>query len=898
MLSLGTAEAVEGEGGSCTPDDAPTTVVERQDAVLEIREKFDESKDKNDTTIDAPFGDVDAVEAAGADVPADASFLELDQHDVSDISASSSDIDDADEDYSVPVDFNDDKVVNKFDALHRPSSSRTIMPHITNHNTTTDINIRIQRENVNRLLMMSGDRIAGETTSLSTSSSQHSSTYNREYFRNSGDWLRFMQRRHAVHMAERYPETRATCLTNDFNSGGYVHGVSPGFGNTTGYHIDPDQYYRGFDNSRIRMGFSHEHNYPQQLPHGSSPTSMVHPCDYQETFSLSLPIDDEELQCEGALNNRGESMYRNNNLSDVDCGDENVGHDNDIYCSSAKGATKTCSRDEAQDVSQSSRRHQHDASHHSRQSKTTVEGGQQQHKSTLRVGGIILRNSDPLESSSSIHRPHSNPPISRLEREQQHHGMQEEQNGVHEASCDSKYVTYACCIDQSQDDRSVEIPLFSLARPHMRSFHCAWVSFFLAFLAWFAIAPLLTEVQKSLELTKEQIWTSSICSVAGAVITRCVTGVLCDIYGARWMTAVVLFICGVPTVCTGFVNTAVGLDVLRLFTGIAGSAFVTCQYWTCSTFTKEVAGTANAIAAGWGNLGGGIAQIFVGSMLFPFFKWIYAETSDPAELSWRTCCAIPGLFCIAFTFVIIRHSDDSPKGNYYKRKNLGLMQRPSAIRNFNTAMRDYNTWLLLIQYGCCLGVELTTTNALSLYFKEEFEMSTEASAAVASIFGWMNLFARALGGLLSDISNSYRGMRGRLISQLLCFMLEGNFFVLMNVSLVPSISTSIANPHIQPTRVICDIILQGTDPWRGNLSHDNLQHIRSSFGRINIWHCPIFEPRCYWRGSRHCWCRRKRGFGRFLTIVPEDAIQRSILLDGSNNISVFFFVGGRIDPRL
>ena len=59
----------------------------------------------------------------------------------------------------------------------------------------------------------------------------------------------------------------------------------------------------------------------------------------------------------------------------------------------------------------------------------------------------------------------------------------------------------------------------------------------------------------------------------------------------------------------------------------------------------------------------------------------------------------------------------------------------------------------------------------ALYFKEEFELSTEA--AVASTFGWMNLFARGLGGFLSDISNAYSGMRGRLIWQLVCFFFEG-----------------------------------------------------------------------------------------------------------------------------
>jgi NNP family nitrate/nitrite transporter-like MFS transporter len=131
-------------------------------------------------------------------------------------------------------------------------------------------------------------------------------------------------------------------------------------------------------------------------------------------------------------------------------------------------------------------------------------------------------------------------------------------------------------------------------------------------------------------------------------------------------------------------------------------------------FTREVAGTANALAAGWGNLGGGVAQVFVGAMLFPFFKWIYGlagTTMDPAEASWRTCCVIPGLMCTLFALFIIRNSDDHPKGNYSKRKRLSLMPKPSSVEFFKAAIRDHNTWLLLIQYGCCFGVELTTTNA-------------------------------------------------------------------------------------------------------------------------------------------------------------------------------------------
>jgi NNP family nitrate/nitrite transporter-like MFS transporter len=64
------------------------------------------------------------------------------------------------------------------------------------------------------------------------------------------------------------------------------------------------------------------------------------------------------------------------------------------------------------------------------------------------------------------------------------------------------------------------------------------------------------------------------------------------------------------------------------------------------------------------------------------------------------------------------------------------------------------------------------TNVSASYFKEEFALSTESAAAIASIFGWMNLFARGLGGFASDKMNAKMGMRGRLIVQALTLTIE------------------------------------------------------------------------------------------------------------------------------
>jgi MFS transporter, NNP family, nitrate/nitrite transporter len=43
----------------------------------------------------------------------------------------------------------------------------------------------------------------------------------------------------------------------------------------------------------------------------------------------------------------------------------------------------------------------------------------------------------------------------------------------------------------------------------------------------------------------------------------------------------------------------------------------------------------------------------------------------------------------------------------------------------------------------------------------------------ASLFGWMNLFARGLGGYVSDLANQKWGLPGRLWVQTICLALEG-----------------------------------------------------------------------------------------------------------------------------
>lgn len=333
-----------------------------------------------------------------------------------------------------------------------------------------------------------------------------------------------------------------------------------------------------------------------------------------------------------------------------------------------------------------------------------------------------------------------------------------------------KFQTYYVPTDPDQDDKATTIKLCSFGRPHMRAFHMSWIAFFTAFFIWFAISPLLSEIRTTLGLSKQEIWTSSIIGVGSTIFMRFILGPMCDKFGPRIPFTAVLCFASIPCGCIGLINDTVSLYIIRALIGVAGGSFVMCQFWTSRMFTKEVVGTANALVAGWGNLGGGVTQLVMGSALFPLFKLFY---DGNAEKAWRTVCVVPAVvgICIGITMYCI--SDDSPHGNYGEMKKHGVMAEVSAAASFRTGAMNFNTWIMFLQYAACFGVELTMNNAAALYFKDEFDQTTESAAAIASIFGWMNLFARGLGGYMSDKGNAICGMRGRLWAQSICLLAEG-----------------------------------------------------------------------------------------------------------------------------
>lgn len=107
-------------------------------------------------------------------------------------------------------------------------------------------------------------------------------------------------------------------------------------------------------------------------------------------------------------------------------------------------------------------------------------------------------------------------------------------------------------------------------------------------------------------MTQEDVANSNIVALLATLLVRLVAGPLCDRFGPR-LVFVGLLLCGaIPTAMAGLVTTPKGLIALRFFVGILGGTFVPCQVWCTGFFDKKIVGTANSLAGGWGNAGGGI----------------------------------------------------------------------------------------------------------------------------------------------------------------------------------------------------------------------------------------------------------------------------------------------------
>lgn len=397
--------------------------------------------------------------------------------------------------------------------------------------------------------------------------------------------------------------------------------------------------------------------------------------------------------------------------------------------------------------------------------------------------------------------------------------------------------------------------LFDLKQERIRALHYTWIAFFLTFFTWFNLAPLATTMMKHLDwLDSGTVKVLLICNVALTIPARIIVGAMLDRFGPRLVFSSLLIIMSVPCFVFAFGNSVIVLVASRLVLSGIGAGFVIGVRMVAEWFPPKDIGFAEGFYAGWGNFGSAAAAIVLPSIALNVFGgengWRYAivftgllcvgfgiiyylrvadtpkgkaylgsQRTEPIEVSsYRDM-----IFLMLWTFPLYAA--------------LGLLAWKLQNIDFLSTRFLYGTWIVLgalyvrdliriarhnvpllkndlipdddkYSFNCIaalnttyfanFGAELAVVSMLPVFFESTFAITPAQAGLVASSFAVVNLFARPLGGILSDSFTSRRTI-------MLCFLL-GISIGFFGMSMIDSSWPLVAAVAVT---ILCSLFVQG-----------------------------------------------------------------------------------------
>ncbi len=348
--------------------------------------------------------------------------------------------------------------------------------------------------------------------------------------------------------------------------------------------------------------------------------------------------------------------------------------------------------------------------------------------------------------------------------------------------------------------------VFRFKNREIRALHLTWIAFFITFYVWFNMAPLASSILNSVDwLTKDDLRLFAIANVALTIPARILVGMALDKWGPRRVFSVLMVTMAIPTFVFAFGDTREQLFISRLVMSSVGASFVVGIHMTALWFRPRDIGFAEGFYAGWGNFGSAAAALTIPTVALTIYGgddgWRYAIATSGAIM------AIYGVF---YWFAIT----DGPTKDTHKKprqatalevstyRDLGLLVlftipligilsilvwRIQGIGYIDTMTASicytaivvvviYQVWQVLrvnlpvlkkgvpkddrypfssvaalnTTYFANFGAELAVVSMLPLFFQETWGLTPVTAGIIASSFAFVNLFARPMGGLVSD----------------------------------------------------------------------------------------------------------------------------------------------------
>lgn len=348
--------------------------------------------------------------------------------------------------------------------------------------------------------------------------------------------------------------------------------------------------------------------------------------------------------------------------------------------------------------------------------------------------------------------------------------------------------------------------LFRFKNREIKALHLTWIAFFMCFYVWFNMAPLASSMLKSVGwLTKDDIRLFAIANVALTIPARILVGMALDRFGPRRVFSVLMVLMAVPALFFAFGDSKEQLFISRLVLSSIGASFVVTIHMVALWFPPRSIGFAEGFAAGWGNFGSAAAAMTLPTIALTFFggpegwRWAiatsgiviavygvfywFAITDGPTKDTHKKPRKVAALEVSSYRDLIVLaimtvpmvgilgilvwrvnrtgYIDDITAWACYFaiavvvlyqlyqvfRVNLPILKKgvPADDRYPFSSVAALNT-----TYFANFGAELAVVSMLPMFFEETWGLTAAAAGLIASSFAFVNLFARPMGGLVSD----------------------------------------------------------------------------------------------------------------------------------------------------
>ncbi|UOD50976.1 MFS transporter [Orrella daihaiensis] len=348
--------------------------------------------------------------------------------------------------------------------------------------------------------------------------------------------------------------------------------------------------------------------------------------------------------------------------------------------------------------------------------------------------------------------------------------------------------------------------VFKFKSPEIKALHLTWIAFFICFYVWFNMAPLASSMLKSADwLTRDDIRLFAIANVALTIPARIIVGMALDRFGPRRVFSVLMVLMALPTLVFAFGDTREQLFISRLVLSSVGASFVVGIHMTALWFKPRDIGFAEGFYAGWGNFGSAAAAMTLPTIALTMFG---------GDDGWRWAIATSGVFMGLYGIFYWFAITDGPTADTHKKPRKAAALEVSSYGDLvllllftiplvgilgilvwrvqNTGFIDPLTATIcyfaigvvivyqLVQalrvnlpllkkgvpkddrypfksvaalnttYFANFGAELAVVSMLPMFFEETWGLSAAAAGLIAASFAVVNLFARPMGGLVSD----------------------------------------------------------------------------------------------------------------------------------------------------